>query len=91
MGDIRQALERSRAGGEPRAVRRVRRDLEIAFRARLHEVAGEIDADDPRPLTEILADVAQASRSLAGEMQLLLGQIVADAPWDDDTRQSAAS
>jgi hypothetical protein len=91
MGDIRQALERSRAGGEPRAVRRVRRDLEIAFRARLHEVAGEIDADDPRPLTQILADVAQASRSLAGEMQLLLGQIVADAPWNDDTRQSAAS
>jgi len=91
MGDIRQALDRAGAAGEPRAVRRVRRDLEIAFRSRLHEVTGEIDADDPRPLTQILADVAQASRSLTGEMGQLLNQLVSSAAWDDESTGRTAS
>ncbi len=91
MGDIRQALERVGAGNEPRAVRRVRRDLEIAFRARLHDVTGDIHADDPRPLTQILTDVAEASRSLAGEMDQLLSQLVSSAAWNDDSTRPAAS
>ena len=91
MGDIRQALERAGSGSEPRAIRRVRRDLEIAFRARLHEVTGEIDADDPRPLTQILSDVALASRLLAGEMQARLEQLVSGGPWEDDSNRPAAS
>lgn len=91
MGDIRQRLERAGAGAEPRAIRRVRRDLEIAFRARLHEVTGEIDADDPRPLTQILSDVAQASNSLAGEMRDLLDQLVTGASWNEEASQPAAS
>ncbi len=76
MGDIRQRLERSGSSAEPRAVRGIRRDLEIAFRVRLHDVIGEIDADDPRPLSQILQDVATASRSLTDEMQLILDQLI---------------
>ncbi len=90
MGDIRQRLERARTGSEPRAVRGVRRDLEIAFRVRLHEVTGEIAADDPRPLTEILSDVAGASGSLADEMHALLEQLVGGATGDEDANQPAA-
>lgn len=91
MGDIRQRLERAGKGGEPRAVRRVRRDLEIAFRARLNDVIGEIDANDPRPLTQILSDVAQASRSVAADMHTLLDQLVTSTAWEDDTTRTAAS
>lgn len=91
MGDIRLKLERAGTGGEPRAVRKVRRDLEIAFRARLNDVVGVIEADDPRPLTQILSDVADASRSLAGEMQELLDQLVSGAAWEKDANHRAAT
>jgi hypothetical protein len=90
MGDIRQQLERAGAG-EPRAVRQVRRDLDIAFRARLAELVGTIEADDPRSLTQILSDVAEASRSLAGEMRALLDQLIVQAGWAGDDHRSAAS
>jgi hypothetical protein len=90
MGEIRQQLDRSGAGGEPRAVRRVRRDLELAFQARLLETTGVIDANDPRPLTQILSDVASASRSLSEEMHQLLEELVATRAWNDEG-QTAAS
>ncbi|HEX5166135.1 MAG TPA: hypothetical protein VFV93_12115 [Thermomicrobiales bacterium] len=90
MGDIRQRLERA-GSGEPRAVRQVRRDLDIAFRARLAELVGVIEADDPRSLTQILSDVAGASRSLAGEMQTLLDQLISQAGWAGADNRSAAS
>lgn len=91
MGDIRQRLERQGSGAEPRAVRRVRRDLEIAFRERLFDVTGAIGADDPRPLTRILDDVARASRSLHQEMHDLLDRLVTDSAWIDASDRSAAS
>jgi hypothetical protein len=90
MGDIRQRLERAGAS-EPRAVRQVRRDLDIAFRSRLAQVVGIIEADDPRSLTQILSDVAEASRSLARDMQALLDQLIVQAGWADDDHRSAAS
>jgi len=83
MGEIRQKLERAGAVGEPRAVRRVRRDLELAFQSRLIEFTGVIAADDPRPLTQILDDVASASRSLGGEMTRLLDDLIASRVWDE--------
>jgi hypothetical protein len=90
MGVIRQQLDRAGAGGEPRAVRRVRRELELAFQSRLLDITGVIGADDPRPLTQILSDVASAARSLSDEMHRELTQLVESRGWDDEG-QSAAS
>lgn len=90
MGQIRQQLDRAGAGDEPRAVRRVRRDLELAFQARLLERTGVIDANDPRPLTQILSDVAAASRSLTVEMQQVLDELIATRAWSDESQPAVS-
>lgn len=86
MRDIRARVERAGNGGEPRVLRTVRRDIELAFRRRLLDLTGDIHADDPRSLSTILDEVAKASRSLAAEMSVLLDQIIAAAVPPDTTR-----
>jgi hypothetical protein len=76
MRDLRARVERAGAGADGKVVRNVRRDLDIAFRTRLVEAIGEIPANDPRPLTLILNDVATASRALTGEMQALMDELI---------------
>lgn len=80
MRDIRIMLDRVGRSGENKVLRGIRRDLELAFRTRLHETVGEIPSGDPRSLGEILDDVAGASRSLAPEMTKLLDDLIAAAP-----------
>jgi hypothetical protein len=79
MKDIRALIEGAGIENENRVVRMIRRDLELAFRARLFEEVGEIPANDPRPLSRILEDVARASRSLGPEMYQLLQMIAQEA------------
>jgi hypothetical protein len=77
MRDIRSQVDQAGLGGDNRALRAVRRDLELAFRERLAALTGEISANDPRPLTQILDDVAKAARSLTGDMQALMHERIA--------------
>ncbi len=77
--ELRSEIDRAGLGGDNKALRMVRRDLELAFRERLHETVGEVLADDPRPLTQILDDVASASRSLRGEMLDVMHERIAAA------------
>lgn len=77
--ELRSEIDRAGLGGDNKALRLVRRDLELAFRERLHEAAGDILADDPRPLSRILDDVASASRSLRREMLALMHERIAAA------------
>ena len=69
MRDIRTRVEA--IGGEQanRLVRTVRRELDVVFRTHLTEAVGDIAADDPRPLGEILDMMASASRDLKLTMQ----------------------
>lgn len=69
MRDIRTRVEA--IGGEQanRLVRTVRRELDTVFRTHLAEAVGDIAADDPRPLVDILDTMASASRSLKPTMQ----------------------
>jgi hypothetical protein len=80
MRDIRSMLERAGRSGENKVLRGIRRDLELTFRSRLHEKLGEIAADDPRALSEILDDVASVSRSLGPEMNAMLNDLIVAAP-----------
>jgi hypothetical protein len=80
MREIRGMLERSGRSGENRVLRGIRRDLELAFRSQLHDAIGDILADDPRSLSQILEDVARASRSLGPTMNALLADLIAAAP-----------
>ncbi len=70
--ELRSQIDRAGLSGDNKALRMVRRDLELAFRQRLHETAGDVLANDPRPLSQILDDVASASRSLRDEMLALM-------------------
>jgi hypothetical protein len=54
----------SAAAGDPAAVRRVRKDLELEYRALLNEHIGTIYPDDARALQAILRDIRAASRDL---------------------------
>lgn len=83
MREIRSMLEQAHRSGENKVLRGIRRDLEVTFKQRLRELIGEIAADDPRPLTAILDDVAQASLSLAPAMNELLGDLIVAAPLRD--------
>jgi hypothetical protein len=76
MRDIRDLVERAGIG-DNKALRTIRRDLELAFRERLLERTGEIDANDPRPLAAILEDVARAARGLGPELYRELDELVA--------------
>jgi hypothetical protein len=77
MRDIRSRIDHAGLGGDSKALRIVRRDLEQAFRDRLIELTGEVSANDPRPLTQILDDVAGAARSLSSEMNALMIERIA--------------
>jgi hypothetical protein len=63
-------------------MRWLRRELELEFRARLLDLTGEIEADDPRPLPQILDDVAQATRSLRAAARMKLDELLAAPPRD---------
>ncbi|HBY46543.1 MAG TPA: hypothetical protein DEG70_09900, partial [Chloroflexi bacterium] len=77
--ELRSEIESAGLGEDNRALRIVRRDLDLAFRARLHDITGDILADDPRPLTQILDDVAHAARSLREEMLALMHESITKA------------
>lgn len=77
ISELRSAIDRVGLGGDNKVLRQVRRDLELAFRERLHETVGEVLANDPRPLTQILDDVARASRGLRAEMLALMSERIA--------------
>lgn len=70
MTEIRGLLQRSGLDEESGkiALRNLRRDLELEFRRRLFEDVGEIGADDPRALNDILDEVAHAARNLRPDM-----------------------
>jgi hypothetical protein len=85
MRDLRARVERHGSSADGRIVRNVRRDLDIAFRARLVDITGEIPAGDPRPLSSILDDVARASRSLTGEMTELMDDLIIKYASTSDT------
>lgn len=70
MSEIRALLQRAGLDEESGkvALRTVRRDLELEFRRRLYADIGEISADDPRALPEILDEVAHAARQLRADM-----------------------
>ena len=59
------------------ALRNVRRDLELEFRRRLFEDVGEIGADDPRALSDILDEVARAARELRADIHRYATYLVA--------------
>lgn len=92
MRDVRAEIERAGKGEQSGFVRAVRKELDVYFRRRLLELTGEIDADDPRPLSKILDDVAKAARSLRPELQALLLDLVrGDLPQPAGTDASAGS
>lgn len=65
---------------EERGVLRwVRGGLERAYRRRLVEEVGEIPAYPNRPLPQVLADVATASRELYPELKALARELVDQA------------
>jgi hypothetical protein len=64
IGEIRERVSSSAAAGDPAAVRRVRKDLELEYRALLNEHIGTIYPDDARALQAILRDIRAASRDL---------------------------
>ena len=68
MAEIRSMLQVSGNDGEKQALRLLRRDLELEFRKQLHDQVGEILADDPRPLGDILDHLGKASRDLRDHM-----------------------
>lgn len=81
MTEIRGLLQRSGLDEESAkvALRNLRRDLELEFRRRLFEVVGEISADDPRTLGDILDEVAHAARNLRPDLHAYAINLVAEA------------
>ena len=69
MGEIRSLLQAVGREGDKLALRVLRKDLELEFRRRLYESIGEIPASDPRPIGDILDEVATASRDLRDHMR----------------------
>lgn len=69
MGEIRSLLQSVGREGEKQALRMLRKDLELEFRKQLFERIGEIPAGDPRPIGDILDEVATASRELREHMR----------------------
>ena len=62
MRDVRARVEQAGRAEELGFMRFVRRELELAFRARLLDTLGEISADEPRSL------YAQEARKLLGAL-----------------------
>ncbi|HUG14236.1 MAG TPA: hypothetical protein VMM78_04385 [Thermomicrobiales bacterium] len=90
MRDIRERVERAGKNDGNRALRFVRREIELEFRSRLLNLTGEIRSDDPRPLAAILDDVARASRSLNADMKALLDELIERAPAGSADDQSVS-
>lgn len=75
MTEIRALLQET--GREDKSLlRALRRDLELEFQRRLFDRVGEIPADDPRPLGEILDEVAAAARGLRAHMSAFANERV---------------
>ena len=69
MAEIRSLLQSVGREDDKYALRQLRKELEIEFRNQLHGRIGDISADDPRPIGDILDDVATASRNLRDHMR----------------------
>ena len=69
MAEIRSMVQHSARDNEKVLLRTLRKDLELEFRRKLYENIGEIPCDDPRPIGEILDQVAAASRELREYMR----------------------
>ncbi|MCO5175700.1 MAG: hypothetical protein M9890_01855 [Thermomicrobiales bacterium] len=72
--EVRAEIEKAGLGGDNKVLRIVRGGLESAFRSALHDEVGDILADDPRSLSQILNDVATASRGLRKDMLAVMRQ-----------------
>lgn len=68
MAEIRSMVQQSARDNEKILLRTLRKDLELEFRRKLYEQVGEIPSDDPRPIGQILDQVAAASRDLRQHM-----------------------
>lgn len=64
ISEIRSLLQNVAQDEDKSVLRSVRRDLELEFRKQLFALVGEIPAADPRPLGDILDEVASAARQL---------------------------
>jgi hypothetical protein len=69
MVEIRALLQANGYENEKQALRILRRDLELEFRSQLFASVGEIQASDPRPLPEILDQMAAMARDLREHMR----------------------
>ena len=69
MVEIRALLQANGLENESQVLRTLRRDLELEFRQRLFAQVGEIPANDPRPLPDILDQMAASSRELREHMR----------------------
>jgi hypothetical protein len=69
MVEIRALLQANGHENGTQALRVLRRDLELEFRQQLFAQIGEIPANDPRPLPEILDQMATSSRALRDHMR----------------------
>jgi hypothetical protein len=76
MTELRSMVQSTSRGDHKLLLRALRRDLELEFRRRLFERIGEISADDPRPLDEILNEVGDAARSLRPHMSSFALQLL---------------
>lgn len=69
MAEIRSMVQQSARDNEKILLRTLRKDLELEFRRKLFERVGEVACNDPRPIGEILDEVAAASRHLREYMR----------------------
>ena len=76
MSEIRTFVEAAGVAEDRRVVRSVRAALDRAYRDRLLDEVGEIDAVPSEPLPEVLQRVAAASRSLRTEMHQLAVSLI---------------
>lgn len=79
MRELRAMLDAAGLSEERGVLRWVRGGLERAYRRRLVEEVGEIPAYPNRPLPQVLADVATASRELYPELKALARELVDQA------------
>lgn len=79
MRELRALLEKAGRGEDRRLLRMIRGTMERRYRERLIELVGVVPAYPSRPLTEILQQVATASRSLIPELRTLAHQLIDEA------------
>lgn len=78
MRELREEFQAQRLPEVPRGLRTVRGTLEREFREQLLAQTGEVPADDPRRLDDILSEVAAAARHLRLQVRGRMRELVAE-------------